>query len=246
MGDVDDPDLTELSPVSDTPTRSDRAWALDDADDLPTTRMTPGRITAAAVIASVLLVCAAIAAVLIVRPWSDPAPPAPPDASPPSTTSAPQGLLNGLYELRPDWAASTYRDNQRDDGSTVSWKSEGPAVLRFAFSTTCTDAECIATGTQLDADDKPASPGVAVFRLEGGAWRDMTPVKFRNACATSQGVMTESLNTQRLIITPRIDGTLVGSIDITVDSDECGDQGNTASTPLTGSRVGDIPPGIRR
>ncbi|MGN7779035.1 hypothetical protein ACTJJE_05895 [Mycolicibacterium sp. 22603] len=39
--------------------------------------------------------------------------------------------------------------------------------------------------------------------------------------------------------TPRPDGTFTGALTTVVDTNECGDQGNTVVTPLTAVRVGD-------
>jgi hypothetical protein len=64
MGEVDAADPTELAPTENE-TASVRAWGLDEFDydeELPTTRLTPGRITGAAVAAS--LVAVAVTAVL--------------------------------------------------------------------------------------------------------------------------------------------------------------------------------------
>lgn len=125
MGDADDPDLTELSPASDTPTRSDRAWALDDGADEVTTHVASWR-RAAAVACAIVVGAAVVIGGLTVwhlrdRPAEVGSPPAPPTMSAEVPASVPE-----------DPADQTFVRELRDRGVEVSdlaWYAENGRIL---------------------------------------------------------------------------------------------------------------------
>ncbi|SCX06093.1 hypothetical protein [Mycolicibacterium fluoranthenivorans] len=248
---ADEPDPaapTELAGAAVAETRSAYAWGLADAetevlDD--ERRLSPGRITAAAVAASVVLIGAAAAVAWMQlrgdqqsRQAGDPAPTSAVSASP----SPRPDLLNGVYRIEYHWRDATYRDNERDGGGTMDWNAEGdggPPFDWLTLSSTCAK-DCIATGQMLTQDRKqiPGARTIAL-KLTNGAWEDIAPGRIKSECTADDGTVTgRSSATVAMSFTPRPDGTLSGTSTMTVETNECGDQGNTVVTPLTLTRVG--------
>lgn len=85
---ADASDPTELAGAAEAETQSKYAWSLDDGviEDYPTRRLTPRRITVAAVVVSLAVVAGAAAVVVMHLRRDDPAPT--PAAAPTSTTPA--------------------------------------------------------------------------------------------------------------------------------------------------------------
>lgn len=245
---MDDSDLTELSAASDTETRSDRAWGLaDDAEEFPTQRLSPGRITGAAVAASVVVVVGAVVvAWMYVREPSPGEPSAQPSAPAPAAPlpePAPRtDLLNGVYQLEYHWDGATYRD--ASTGKSVAWhppEDGGPPFDWLKMSSACTEAKCIATGEMLDWDRKQV-PGARTIAMElqNGVWAEITPPTIKSPCTYYNGdTWAESTATVVTEFSARPDGTFAGTVTTTVDTDECGDRGSTVVTPLTVARVDD-------
>ncbi|WP_154021766.1 DUF732 domain-containing protein [Mycobacteroides abscessus] len=169
------------------------------------------------------------------------APSAPPVSTPTSTTPS-ASLLNGKYEILHDWAHATYRGNERKGGGQVKWDTSGMSDKTWAaFATTCTETDCIATVTGYNPDGTLAT-GHGVMRLDNGTWIDMTPTRTQQQCVNIKSGEVEGTAwwTSRWSFTPRPDGTLHGEHVTSVDSDECGDKGNTQVVPITLTRVGDV------
>jgi hypothetical protein len=247
VNEPDDP--TELSPASDTETRSDRAWGLaEDAEDFPTQRLTPSRITAVAVAASVVVIAVAAVVAFVQLRGGSPAAPTSESAaaSPaPTTTATPAprtDLLNGVYQLEYHWGEATYRDSST--GKSVDWhppEDGGPPFDWIMMSSTCTTLKCIATGEMLDWERKRV-PGARTIAMElkNGSWAEITPPTIKSPCTYYNGdTWAESTATVVTEFAARPDGTFAGTVTTTVDTDECGDRGSTVVTPLTVARVGD-------
>lgn len=166
-----------------------------------------------------------------------------------STTPAlPPGLLlNGKYEISYDWPNVTYRGNERRGGGKVHWDhSRMPDKTWMAFSTTCTQTDCIATTVEVTAENMPLPDVHGVMRLENGMWIDLAPWRRQQSSTsvkTGETVCT-SWWTSRWSFAPRPDGTFHGDYVTSVDSDECEDKGNTQVVPVVVTRVGDTPPGV--
>lgn len=256
MGEVDAADPTELAPTENE-TASVRAWGLDavdyddydDYDEPPTTRLTPGRITGGAVAAS--LVAVAVAAVLAGMHLGRVGTPTPTSAtstmvqaSPPSVVVVPPKpklpLLNGTYRIFYDWANSTARNNERKGGGTVHWESNGDAAYGFfAISSTCTQADCIATGHYLDHGKPRDDAPTLVLRLVDMEWHDVSPVTWQSKCTyvDTGEVAGEATQTQTMDFVAQLDGSFHGAMTTTTVSDECGDKGDTSVTPVTMTRI---------
>lgn len=228
---------TELAGVASADTQAAHAWAFDpdpapepDLASDPEPRFTPGRITAMAVGAAVVVIAAAAGVAVWFLRGDDPA--AAPAARP--------DLLNGVYRVQYHWDQATYREVE---GSTTwgAGAADGPAEDWLTLTTTCTDTDCIATGEVL-GQDRARLPGARTLRftLINGTWQDLAPARVKSTCTYDDGsVAGESWTTVTLGFTPRPDGTFTGALTTVVDTDECGDRGNTVVTPLTARRVGE-------
>ena len=243
---------TRSAGVVETETQSLRAWGLDesdgdgaddddDDDDVATQRFTPRRIVAGAVAASLVVVV--LAAVIVYRSLNEPVPQSSP--APSSAIESPArsvSVFDGTYRIFHDWPNTTFQDGQSDASDAVQWKfDEVDADYWYAFSSTCTKTDCIATGTPLDDQRNPLPDGSpAVMRLVNGVWDDMTASRWQQECTnpTNGAVIGKAWNSQRMSFRPRSDGTFVGTLTTRVDSNECGDEGTTAQTPLVATRVG--------
>lgn len=220
---------TELAGVASADTQAAHAWAFDDHSEPepePEPRFTPGRITALAVGGAVVVIAAASGVAVWFLTADEPAPR--PD------------LLNGVYRVQYHWDQATYREAE---GNT-NWSGgaeAGPAQDWLTLTSVCTDTDCIATGEVLGQDrERLAGARTLTFKLTNGTWQDIAPARVRSTCTYDDGsVAGESWTTVTLGFTPRPDGTFTGALTTVVDTDECGDQGNTVVTPLTAGRVGE-------
>lgn len=224
---------TELAGVADADTRAAHAWAFDDEPEPgpgpARQRFTPGLVTALVVAAAVVAIAAAAGvAVWFLRdaPVADPAPR--PD------------LLNGVYSVEYHWDQATYRDV----GGTTNWgdgADSRPSQDWLMLTSTCTDRDCIATGEVLGQGGVRV-PGARrlTFKLTNGLWQDIAPARVKSTCTYGDGsIAGESWTTVTLGFTPRPDGSFTGALTTVVDTNECGDQGNTVVTPLTARKVGE-------
>lgn len=223
---------TEMAGVADADTRAAHAWAFDEDVPEPAVgrpRFTAGRITALSVGAAVVVIAAAAGVVawsLREEPVAEPAPR--PD------------LLNGVYRVEYHWDQATYRDVA---GST-NWgdgAGAGPAADWLMLTSACTGPDCIATGEVLGPNRERLDGARALtFKLTNGTWQDVAPARVKSVCTYEDGsVAGESWTTVTLGFTPRPDGSFTGALTTVVDTDECGDKGNTVVTPLTAGRVGE-------
>ena len=221
---------TELAGVADANTQAAHAWAFDEDPEPEPRRFTAGRITALAVGAAVVVIAAASA--IAVSFLSDGEPVAGPAPRP--------DLLNGVYRVEYHWDQATYREAE---GNTNWGESAdaGPAQDWLSLTSACTDTDCIATGEVLGQDrERLAGARTLTFKLTNGTWQDIAPARVKSTCSYDDGsVAGESWTTVTLGFTPRPDGSFTGALTTVVDTDECGDQGNTVVTPLTAGRVGE-------
>jgi hypothetical protein len=151
-------------------------------------------------------------------------------------------LLNGTYHIFYDWEHTTYRNNEHKGGGTGHWDDVGTSPDGWmAYSSACTGSECIATGTPMASPQKVMA-GVNepdVLRLVNGVWQDITPIRRQNACTYPDGTVAGSVwHTMTWSFEPRPDGTFEGTHTTSVDTDGCGDDGDTVLTPLVMTRIG--------
>jgi serine/threonine-protein kinase len=160
------------------------------------------------------------------------------------TTSArnvpgPGERLDGSYRVDINRAQQTYNDTPDPQPPNVTtW---------WAFRTSCTPAGCVATGTLLDDTDHKRvnakggdKPLVLDFR--NGAWQSR-PETVHFACVGPNGTAAKQTTTQAIWL-HQAHGALRGVMTVTVESNECGQQGAAIQIPAVAARVGDVPTGV--
>jgi serine/threonine-protein kinase len=166
-----------------------------------------------------------------------------PAAAPTSTSSrnfpGPGEALDGSYRVDVNREQQTYNSTPDPQPPNVStW---------WAFRTSCTPTACVATGTMLDDNDhqnlSPAGgdkPLVLDFR--DGAWQSR-PDKVLFACLGPNGAPAKQTTTQTIRL-EQSHGALRGAMTVTVNSNECSQQGATIEIPAVAAHVGEVPPGV--
>lgn len=169
------------------------------------------------------------------------APTSRPSAAPTSSVAAtpgPGGLLDGVYQLDMNRAQETYNDNYNPQPPNVTtW---------WAFRSSCTPAGCVSDGIEVDSKNHSvakSSIGPVVLDFRNGAWQSR-PVTVPFACTGPGGKAGQQDTKQVLTLQPHGNGPLRGDMTITVESNECGQQGATITIPAVAGRTGDLPPGV--
>lgn len=75
-----------------------------------------------------------------------------------------------------------------------------------------------------------------------GAWQSR-PEKVLFACLGPNGAPAKQTTTQTIRL-EQSHGALRGTMTVTVNSDECGQQGATIEIPAVAAHVGEVPPGV--
>lgn len=151
----------------------------------------------------------------------------------------PGEALDGSYRLDVNRAQQTYNSTPDPQPPNVStW---------WAFHTSCTPTSCVAVGTLLDDNDhQVVSPTGGhtslVLDFRDGAWQSR-PDKVLFACVGPNGVPGAQTTTQ-VIRLQQAGGALRGAMTVTVDSDECSQQGAAIEIPAVAAHVGAVPPGV--
>ncbi|OSC42363.1 serine/threonine-protein kinase [Mycobacterium decipiens] len=169
-------------------------------------------------------------------PTSASAAPSAPPASAPVTAPAP---LDGTYRIEIERSKQTYDYTPTPQPPDVNtW---------WAFRTSCTPAECLAAATMLDDTDHTTakSPPVKPFLMQfgDGQWKSRAEtVQF--PCVGPNGSASTQTTTQVLSLRPQPEGDLRGEMVVTVQSNECGQQGAVIRIPAVASRSGDLPSAV--
>jgi hypothetical protein len=260
MGDAPEVDAaapTELAGAAEADTRPERAWGLaeDDFDEVRPRRFTPAQITAAAVAASlVATACAGTIAYTKLRDrTTEPAPvavapttsatpvvaPAPPVAVP----DVPR-LRDGVYRIDYDWPNSKHRE---EDDFWSSLTNNPPSSRVFALATQCTPAECVATLTQLtEALTVRTDLRGSQMRFAEGAWRENTAKEtVAYPCRDPDGTLhgTNRVSTVGHVY-PGAGSVYQGALTQFVEESTCGNEWRSVETPITLTRIGDLPPSL--
>lgn len=229
-----DPKTTVVPPVavSEAPT----AWA--EADDEPDSPRRPWRLVWG-IVAAVLVVCAAVAIVVVnVLHEDHPTSTADPAPAPSPTTYAPsQPVLDGTYRLVFDESRATLSTNEvnTETGTRTSW---------WAFRSRCVTANlCSAAGVKLDDTYHTVRASGAVItdntlNWNNGEWAEI-PVTAGLRTPVGQ-CTTESA---RLEMRMQPDDTLAGVETLTITGG-CPDSGKSVMTPFVATRMGSVPDGI--
>ncbi|OBK46534.1 serine/threonine-protein kinase [Mycobacterium sp. 1081908.1] len=159
-----------------------------------------------------------------------------PAARPTESAPAP---LDGTYRLEVQRTRQTFNltpDPQPPDVST--W---------WAFRSSCAPASCTAVGAPLDDTDhtqpKASVAAPVVLEFRDGRWLSR-PEKGTFPCVGGNGTERTQATTQVLSLRPRPQGGLAGEMTVTVQSNECGQQGAVLRAPAVATRGGDVPPGV--
>lgn len=199
-------------------------------------------------LAAALVVLGVCGGILIGRgttssnPVANPPTQAPVPAGVPTSAAdtAPAQLLDGTYQFDVNRAQQTYNDNPAPQPPNVStW---------WALRSRCAAAQCIAGAVQLDDGDHqqlgaPASGPSLVFDFHSGAWQSR-PQTAQFACVAKDGSTLEQTTVQSLVLRPQASGPMRGEMTVTVESNECGQQGGKFSIPTVAGRTGPVPPDV--
>ena len=158
---------------------------------------------------------------------------------PPSTPSGPPAPLDGTYRIEVQRAKQTFNYTPDPQPPNVNtW---------WAFRSSCTPSYCSAAAIQLDGSDhtQPSAPGGRPFvmRFTDGQWQSESETA-QFPCVGPNGVAQTQTMTQVLILRPKPQGDLVGEMDVTVQSNECGQKSAVVRIPTAATRSGDTPSGV--
>ncbi|MGH3596084.1 MAG: serine/threonine-protein kinase [Mycobacterium sp.] len=151
----------------------------------------------------------------------------------------PGEMLDGSYRVDVNRAQQTYNDTPAPQPPNVStW---------WAFRTSCTPTGCVATGTLLDdTDHQRVSPTGGtkplVLDFRDGAWQSR-PETVQFACVGPNGTAARQTTNQAIRL-QQAHGALRGVMTVTVQSNECAQQGASIQIPAVAARVGDVPAGV--
>jgi serine/threonine protein kinase, bacterial len=148
-------------------------------------------------------------------------------------------MLEGSYRFDVNRAQQTYNDTPDPQPPNVStW---------WAFHTSCAPAGCVATGILLDDADHQrvsakSSDKPLVLDFRDGAWQSR-PETVQFACVGPNGIAAKQTTTQAIRL-QEAHGALRGTMTVTVESNECAQQGARIDIPAVAARVGEVPPGV--
>lgn len=223
--------------------------AEPETDGAPTKPRRPWLLLGAAAVAALLLLTGVLAGFLIGRknhPTVTQAGPSStvraPVAVPTTTTApampAPDQMLDGTYQVDINRSQQTFNDNPDPQPPDVTtW---------WAFRSWCTAAGCLATGLQLDDNDHRTANnpgGTLMLDFRQGAWQSR-PETLRFPCIGPKGAADNETTTQVLSLQPQIHGPFRGVMTVTVETNECGQQGGRITIPAVAGRVGAVPPEV--
>jgi serine/threonine-protein kinase len=163
-------------------------------------------------------------------------------AAPPNANHdfpGPGEALDGSYRF------DVNREQQSYNGSP---DPQPPNVTTWwAFRTACAPKSCVATGALLDDADhaKLSAAGgqkPVVLDFRNGAWQSR-PETMLFACLGPDGAPAEQTTTQ-VIWLQHAHGALRGTMTVTVESNECSQQGATIEIPAVAARVAEVPAGV--
>jgi serine/threonine-protein kinase len=162
-----------------------------------------------------------------------------PKAAPPTSSHDFPGAgeaLDGSYRIDVNREQQTYNSTPDPQPPNVStW---------WAFRTACTPKSCVATGALLDEHGKlsPGGEKPVVLDFRNGAWQSR-PETMLFACLGPDGAPAKQTTTQ-VIWLQQSHGALRGTMTVTVESNECSQQGATIEIPAVAARVAEVPPGV--
>jgi serine/threonine-protein kinase len=147
--------------------------------------------------------------------------------------------LDGSYRIDVNRSQQTYNGAPDPQPPNVNtW---------WAFRTACTPKSCVATGALLDETGhlQPSETGGSkpvVMDFHNGAWQSR-PDTTLFACLGPDGAPAKQTTTQ-VIWLQQAHGAFRGTMTVTVESNECSQQGATIEIPAVAARVAEVPPGV--
>jgi serine/threonine protein kinase, bacterial len=238
--------LSELAGVdaeNDRPTEASITVAAPTAG-FEKRRMRP-RILLGAAIAIAIVACIVLGVIgFMVQPKKHTT-----STSPTSTPAPPPpaAVLDGTY--RRDF------DNTKETvlGAPVplDGPSNAPNTTWWAYRSACTTNGCVATGTQLDKNNRQVAvtPAVTtVLHFAGGQWQlsEQEQVPLDKCLGADGKSVITGTDTEQLVLSmrPQPGGTLQGVLTTTFLTNNCGVQGTVGQLPFVATRIADVPPGV--
>ncbi|MCA2265189.1 hypothetical protein [Mycobacterium marseillense] len=153
--------------------------------------------------------------------------------------------LDGTYLVRRDQAKEI-------ENGAPNPEPKGDDIVWWAFRSSCRPTDCVATGTELDANNHlvASNPGhTAELHFVNGRWH-RKPVRAQVQHPKCLGADEKSVVAgadTRLVtwsLAPQPDGTLGGVLTDTTMTNECEPQGTVLQAPLLATRTGDVAPSV--
>jgi len=164
-----------------------------------------------------------------------------PKAAPPNKHNfpGPGEALDGSYRIDVNREHQVYngRPDPQPPNVTTWW----------AFRTACTPKSCVATGAMLDESGhlQLSAPGAiqsVALDFRKGAWQSR-PQTMQFACLDPDGTADHESTTQILSL-QHAQGALSGTMTVTVETNECRQQGAKIEIPTVAARVAEVPAGV--
>jgi len=150
--------------------------------------------------------------------------------------------LDGIFRVDFDYAKQTV------NGDTVTNPPPNDSIW-WAFRSACSITGCVATGVAL-ASENPSKQGGMVLATDvlsfaDGHWQDTASLRpWTNCPGATNGTTADNEATVSWSWETKPGGTLQGIQTVTVLTNECGHQGMVYRTPVSATRVGDVPPTV--
>ena len=147
--------------------------------------------------------------------------------------------LDGAYRI------DVNREQQSYNGSP---DPQPPNVITWwAFRTACSPVSCVATGAMLDETghlqlSEAGGAKAVVLDFRNGGWQSR-PDTMLFACVGPDNAPAEQTTTQTLSL-QKDHAAFHGTMTVTVETNECGQQGATIEIPSVATRVAEVPPGV--
>lgn len=154
-----------------------------------------------------------------------------------ASTNPPAGgpVLEGTYRIDLDVAHQTVNGEPvtGDPRKQTHW---------YAFRSLCTSTRCVAAAAVLADNNQQESAGIPLFfQFTDGQWQNTPYLQPPTPCSGKDGAESATISSS---LEPQPDGTLHGIETTAILSNECGSKGNVYHTPLTATRIGDVPPSV--
>ncbi|WIM88936.1 serine/threonine-protein kinase [Candidatus Mycobacterium wuenschmannii] len=147
--------------------------------------------------------------------------------------------LDGAYRVDVNREQQSYNGSPDPQPPNVStW---------WAFRTACTPASCVATGVMLDETGhvqvgEGGGSKTVVLDFRNGGWQSR-PDTMLFACVGPDNAPAKQTTTQALSLR-KDHAEFRGTMTVTVETNECQQQGATIEIPSVAARVAEVPPGV--